>query len=214
MAAHTWDIVRHQVAIAGRVTEALSGEALGGTLVRISAGPPEFQNQLTLMQKKWGTRWSKMLDRYDQRRTASDGHFHFMDLPNGAYILIASIPGMGSRYDTEQAYVSVTRDDEDRIEMSITDIELSPTMIQGHIEKSSGGDDDEIPMAEIRVTGSGERAFTNDDGNYRVIGVETGTRQLTASAPGYDRESATVTLSTPGSVQTMNFTLHPMTNGE
>jgi len=213
MAAQTWEIVRHQVAIAGRITSEFTGAPLAGSLVRITAGPGEFQERLALLQKKWGAQWARKLDRYDQRQASSDGHYHFMDLPDGAYTLLASLPAMGSRYATEEAHVSVTRDDEDRIEMSIVDIVLSPTMIQGHIEKSSGGENDEIAMAEVRISGSGERAFTNDDGNYRLIGVETGRRHLTASAPGYDSASASVTLSTPGSVKTVNFTLNPSGNG-
>jgi hypothetical protein len=46
--------------------------------------------------------------RLDRTSTATDGYFHFLDLPDGDYTLIASLPGVGIRYGV--LFVSVFRE--------------------------------------------------------------------------------------------------------
>jgi hypothetical protein len=95
-----WEIVRHQVAISGRVTDAQTGRAIAGARVSLDSGPETF--------------------------TAADGHFHFLDLPPGPYTLQASVPGAGTRYGPAPMTVTVKWDDQGKITLAIADLALSP----------------------------------------------------------------------------------------
>ena len=43
-------------------------------------------------------------------RTRNDGHFHFMDLPDGEYSLTPSLPSFGYRYDTAEVNATLFHD--------------------------------------------------------------------------------------------------------
>jgi Carboxypeptidase regulatory-like domain len=186
----TWEEVRHQVAIAGRVTDARMGRAIGGALVMITTAPPAFSG------------------RDDRTRTAADGHFHFLDLPDGQYALTASLPGSGRRYGTASAQATVSRDSQGKITMATATIGLPSTTLTGRV---TGQNAAPVAMAEVRVQGSGERAFSDGQGDYRLAGLETGNRTVQVSAQGYQVLSRTVLLSQAGTVQTLNLSLVPAT---
>lgn len=175
-----WEIVRHQVAIAGRVTDFQTGKAIAQAQVQIVEGP-------------------------DRTRTAADGHFHFLDLPDGQYTLIASLPGSGSRYGTAQAEATVSRDAEDNITMATADIALPPTTLKGQITDQATGNP--VVMVQVQVQGSGERTFSDAQGRYILTGLEAGKRTVLVSARGYQPGSKTVLLSEPGTEQTLDFVL-------
>jgi hypothetical protein len=145
-----------------------------------------------------------MVERPDQTQTAADGHFHFLDLPDGDYTLTASLPGFGSRYGTAQRQVTVSRNAEGRILMAPADIVLPPTTLKGRIV---GQNDNPVGVAEVRVQGSGERAFSDGQGNYLMNGLEVGKRTVAVSAQGYQSASQAVVLGEAGNVQMLNFTL-------
>jgi hypothetical protein len=67
-----WQIVRHQVSIAGVVFDGATGQAIAGARVKIDDSP-----QWTL--------------------TRPDGWFFFLDLPRGNYSLTASFSSPGNR---------------------------------------------------------------------------------------------------------------------
>jgi hypothetical protein len=70
--------------------------------------------------------------RPDQTRTAVDGHFHFLDLPDGDYAVTASLPEAGNRYGTAEAKnLRVSRDGNGRIDWAWTDVKVPPTTISG-----------------------------------------------------------------------------------
>jgi len=134
-------------------------------------------------------------DRPDETRTAADGHFHFMDLPDGVYTLMALLPAAGTRYNQEHVDVTVTRDGEGNLKpMGVADIALRPTTLQGRIVDPNNAP---VPLAEIRVKGSGERTFSDayedpkgdpqksTKGHYRLTGLEAGQRLMRVSAQGY-----------------------------
>ena len=201
-----WEIIRHQVAIAGRVTDVQTGQAIGGAEVRITAAPPAFTDWLAARTKQYGAGWAAMDERPDQTRTVADGHFHFLDLPDGQYTLAVKLPGAGSRYGTAQASATVARDAQGRIKIAVADITLRPTTIRGLITGQGAAP---IVMAEVRVKGSGERAFTNAQGRYALTGLEVGPRTVLFSARGYQPASANVSLDAAGAEQVVNYTLVP-----
>jgi len=175
------EATRHQVAVAGQV------------------------DWLDNRRIQYGDRWNSMVERADRTRTAPDGHFHFIDLPDGQYTLTALLPGVGSRYGTAQLVVTVFRDDKGNINMAQADIALPPTTIKGKISKQSA---ESVPMAEVRVKGSGERVFSNSKGEYLMAGLEKGKRTVLVSVQGFKVASQTAQLNR-GAVHTLNFTLLP-----
>jgi hypothetical protein len=158
-------------------------------------------------------RRAAVAERPDRTRTASDGHFHFLDLPDGQYTLTASLPGAGSRYGTAQVEATVSRDAEGNISMVTADIALPPTTIRGRVVDQ---DNNPVGMAEVRVVGSGERTFSNADieapteiqGQYRLTGLEAGKRTVLVSARGYTTATQTVQL-TQGDAVERNVQLEP-----
>lgn len=201
-----WEIARHQVAIAGRVTDAQTGQTIGGAQVKITAAPSKFTDWLALQELQYGDRWASMPERPDQIRTAPDGHFHFMDLPNGSYTLMVKLPGVGTRYGVAQATVMVSRDAQGHINLVSTSLALPPTTLKGVV---TGPGAAPVAMAEVRVKGSGERAFTDGQGRYALAGLEVGNRTVSVSAQGYQPASQPVALSPAGVERPLDFDLVP-----
>ena len=193
------EATRHQVAIAGQVTDKQTGRAIEGSRVTITAGPAAYTHWLDLRLL------ADPSERPDVTRTAADGHFHYLDLPDGQYTLVASLPGTGSRYGTAPAQVTITRDAEGNIARAAADLSLPPTTIKGQVADSVSGE--AVVMAQLRVKASGEQAFANAQGHYLLAGVEAGSRTLLVSAKGYQPASQTVTLDAAGAERTVNFTL-------
>ena len=204
-----WEIVRHAVAIAGRVTDAQTGRAIGRARVSITDGPLAFNEWLANYAKQYGDRWETMMERPDQIRTAADGHFHFMDLPDGQYTLRASLPGSGTRYGTTQKAVTVSRDAQGSITIAVADVALPPTTLKGRIAKQNN---EPVVMAEVRVRGSGERTFSDGQGHYLLTGLEAskkGERILVVSAQGCQKVTKNVLLDQAGVEKTLDFVLVP-----
>ncbi|HYU34440.1 MAG TPA: carboxypeptidase regulatory-like domain-containing protein [Thermoanaerobaculia bacterium] len=201
----TWETVRHRAAIAGRVTDAGTGKPLPGARIEITAGPPELTSRLALLALQYGSRWASLAERADRTRAAGDGFFRFLDLPAGKYTLTASLPGSGSRYGTASVEVTLTADGEGRVALATASLALPATTIKGRISDATAA----IRMAEVRIQGSGERAWSDAQGNYALSGIEAGARKLTISASGFQAKSETVTLGTPGEVATRDVTLSP-----
>ncbi|MCP4514516.1 MAG: carboxypeptidase regulatory-like domain-containing protein, partial [Delftia sp.] len=103
--------IRHQAAIAGRVSDAQTGAAIAGSQVVISAGPETFQKGLALKARQYGESWDSLPERPDRAYTAADGYYRFINLPPGDYALTALLPGSGTRYGQAQASVNVSCDD-------------------------------------------------------------------------------------------------------
>ena len=196
--------IRHQVAIAGRVLNARTNEAMAGALIEIKAAPPAFDQWLAVYALQFGAQWNSLLNRPDRTRTAPDGHFHFLDLPDGQYTLTASMPGSGTRLGTAQAIVAVSRNAQGKLAMAVSDIALPPTTLKGTI---TGPNAANVVLAQVRINGSGECAYTNGQGQYLLAGLEVGHRIVSVTAQGYQSASQAVTLSTAGGEQTLNFSL-------
>lgn len=203
-----WETVRHQVGIAGRVTDAQTGKPVGGAQVIITSGPEAFTSLVALRALQYGTNWGAMLERPDRTQTAADGHYHLLDLPDGKYTVTATLPGTGTRYGAAQQSVTVSRDSQGRITWSSADVQLPPTTLMGQVSGKGAA----IAMAEVRVKGSGERTYSDGQGRYRLIGVEIGNRTLLVSAQGFKPASQAVQLGAAGAMQKLDFAMVP--NGQ
>jgi hypothetical protein len=147
------------------------------------------------------------VDRPDRTRTAADGHFHFLDLPDGNYAVTASLPEAGSRYGTaEVKNLPVSRDGEGRIAWAWTEVKLPPTTISGKVTNQSASP---VKLASVRVKGSGENAFTDDTGEYRLTALEIGNRTVSASAPGFKADPKIVQLGEAGKKQAVDIVMTP-----
>ena len=71
---------RHQVAVAGQVTDKETGRAVSRAQVAITTAPSEFQDWLAIKKIQYGERWDSMTERPDRTQTAADGYYYFMDL--------------------------------------------------------------------------------------------------------------------------------------
>ena len=114
----------HQVAIAGQVSDAETGQAIAGARVDLTQVPETFQKRLSLQALSYGDRWETLSRRPDRTYTTVDGWFHFIDLPASTYGLTVFLPQAGSRYGPVQKSVIVTNSG--KRSLSIT-IALPPT---------------------------------------------------------------------------------------
>jgi len=215
-----WQTVRHQVAIAGRLTDAGTGKAIQGARVSIEEGgmPPAFANFLRARAMQHGAAWSMMAERPDRTRTAADGIFYFLDLPDGDYSVTASLSGIGGRYGAAQARATVLRNQNGDYERVLLDLALQATTIRGKV--SDAARKKGVPMAEVRVKGSGEHTLSDARGLYVLAGIEPYTpkpgasaaaddpkRTIVVFAQGYKPESRQVALTAPGAVTQLDFEL-------
>ena len=199
------DEIRHQAALAGQVIESHAQKPISGAQVQVLAAPAGFMTMLTWRQKQYGSAWDALPARPDRALTALDGHFHFLDLPDGDYTIAASLPAGGSRYGSFQATATVQRDGAGNLKPAILSMAVPATALQGKVTKQAGGDP--IAAAAIRVQGSGETAYTAADGTFRLLAIEIGSRTINASAPGFQAFSQVVVLAQAGDTQVLNFVL-------
>jgi len=199
-----WQVARHRVAVAGRVTNSETGKAISGVEVTITESPEAFRQKMQSTSMRYGNRWRAMPERPDRTRTRDDGLFYFLDLPDGSFSFSASLPGSGRRFGIAQERAEVSRDDEGKTKITFVNLSLQPTALKGKI---TGQGQKAISMAEVRVRGSDERAFSDAQGQYLVAGIEPGNRVLLVSAQGYSSASQPVTVGGPGSSQTVDFSL-------
>jgi len=200
-----WQIARHRVAIAGQVLDAGTGKGVAGAEVTMSAMPSAFKNKVAIASLAYENSGNDRLERLDRTSTRKDGIFYFLDLPDGKYSLTASIPRYGTRYGATQQSAQVARDGKGNYKIGFVNLTLQPTTVKGKITGSAhkGG----VVLAEVRVKGSGERTFSDGQGQYVVSGIEPGKRVLLVNAQGYRAASEHVTLEEPGTSQTLNFSL-------
>lgn len=178
-----WEEVRRQVAIAGRVTDAVTCRPLAGAKVTISS--PAISFDLI---------------------TDSDGHYHALDLPAGIYTISAIFPEMGSRYGTSQAQTTVSVNSGGRIITGKADIGLPPTTLKGKVTSQNGTP---AAMAEISIRGSAERTRSDSEGNYTLSGIEKGIRQAEAAAMGFKPSAGNISIDQAGSTGILDFVLEP-----
>jgi hypothetical protein len=108
----------------------------------------------------------------------------------------ASLPSAGTRYGTARAKVTLKRPADAPAVAANASIGLPPTAVTGVVRDPDGA---AVPMAELRIKGSGEKALSDAQGRYRIPAIERGDRVVLASARGLAPASVTVTLAEAGS---------------
>lgn len=176
---------RRQVAIAGRVTDRQTGQAIAGADVSVKNADQKL---------------------VANSRTAADGHYHVMDLADGEYTLEASVPAAGSRYGTAQGQATVERDTEHRIKMAVTDFDLPPTRIHGRV--TDHDTHQPIAGASVRLRGDTQIMLTDADGRYALDGLVKGNPTVEVSASKYTMTWQDTSL-TAGQDQTVDVELSP-----
>jgi hypothetical protein len=222
-----WQIARHHVSIAGRVLDAGTGKPVAHALVYMSGEVPKaFDTKLGITALSYADRWHTTLKRPDRTITRTDGIFYFLDLPDGKYELRAGVPDLeklfrdlpegdnklrapipsyGKRFGVAQATVTIPHGGQGTQRVPFVSLALPATTVKGKV--TGAGRKAGVVLAEVRVEGSGERTFTDVQGQYVITGIEPGKRVLVVSAQGYRDKTQSVTLANPGASQPLDFTL-------
>lgn len=198
-----WETARHVVAIFGSVVDAVTKKPVPGAQVAIQDMPAAFKKTLQLKSLQFGGEWDTMPQRPDRTTSRMDGQFYFLDLPAGKYTLQANYSNAGRRYGQAQQTVQVVEDAKKK-KVAI-ELALPPTVVKGKIVVS--GQKAGVGMAEVRVKGSGERTFSDVQGQYLLTGMEPGKRTLMVFAQGYVAAVQAVNIPGPGTLETLNFNL-------
>ena len=197
---------RHEVAIAGRVLDAITGKPMGCADVALIAMPAAVEQRLKFTALAYGKQWAGMLERPDRTQSRADGLFYFLDLPDGDYSLRVSMPSLGNRFGKLELPAKVSRDAGGNVKFGLLRCPLPPTLVRGKV--TGPGQESGVPLARVRVKGSGERAFTDSQGQFVISAIELGKkRTLLVSAQGYGTKSKDFALLEPGSVKKVDFEL-------
>ncbi|MBD2184314.1 LamG-like jellyroll fold domain-containing protein [Aerosakkonema funiforme] len=200
---------RHQVAIYGQISDAETGLTIQNALVEITQMPETFKQWLILRSQQYGSQWQTLEHRPDRKRTAIDGYFHFLDLPDGEYTLTASLPSAGTCYGTAEIKAIVSRDSQGNYVKTAANMTLPPTAIKGKITDSGGVP---IALAKIQIARTTDYIFSDSKGNYLFSSLETSkaplkrTVNIQVSARGFQSASQSAELS-QGAMENLNFVL-------
>jgi hypothetical protein len=153
--------VRRRVSVAGFITDAYTGRAIYGALVRLERDG--------VLEK--------------DTRSAPDGLYYFLNLRTGRWRMRVTLPSMGFRYrEVNHDFVF----EPSTHAPAFINIPLEPFVIRGRVSaKGENG----IAMAEVIVKGSGEKCFSDTNGRYAIVAVEPAkeghTRLVQVFAKGY-----------------------------
>jgi hypothetical protein len=194
----TIDKISHRAALVGRVLDPLSQRVIAGAQVVITSGPAAWTEKLAALQS------GRPSLRPDVAVSDSFGFYRYLDLPEGAYALSATIPGAGTRYAA-----SVTGNATVVLTAAVTlDFAFAPTAVTGLVKASAPAGP--LPLARVRVVDSGEITHTASDGTYTLSPVEAGTnRVIEFSAQRYVTASLQVTVAQGTTTTASTVTITP-----
>lgn len=194
-----WELIRHQVAIAGQVTNAQTKKAIPNAEVIITKAPSAFTNWLKLKSLQYGDRWNLMVERPDRTITGDDGYFHFLELPEGEYTLTASVANAARRYGKAMLTVTIPTKVEGKVIVTAADMAVPSTVLQGKIFNQN---EEPVLMAQVQF-GNTVSTFSNDQGQYSLFSIEASEieRLVRVSAQGYQPTSQSVVINQPGTLQ-------------
>ncbi len=173
--------IRHRVAIAGSVTDSVSGRAIAGAIV-------------------------ELLDPPLQTFTREEGSFYFIDLPVGSYTLNISAPLFGTRYGVVNGLNILVQNtvDNQPILDSKARVRLTPTTLVGRVTRNDNNQP--IERAIVQLRWSTVQTLTDKEGRYTLSGLLAGEPTVQASAKGFSTSIQKVVL-TAGAETTANFSL-------
>lgn len=172
------------VALAGQVTDGVSGKPIAGAVVEI-------------------------VDRPERTVSRPDGIFFFLDLPADSYRLRVIAPQLGTRYgtvETDAVQVEDGRDAAGRVKVAKADVKLPPTRIHGQVTRSDNAQP--IVGAKVRLRGDTTVVRTDADGRYALTGLVAGNPTLEVSAANFVTASQAVELGA-GQDLTVDIALQP-----
>ena len=102
-----------------------TGEPIAGAEVTITQMPPRLEDRVKFRATLEEARWEALDERVDRTRTASEGSFCFVDLPEGQYTLTVVRQAPDRRYATGKVLVKVSVDDEGTFALTAADIALN-----------------------------------------------------------------------------------------
>jgi hypothetical protein len=211
-------MARHRVAIAGLAVDGVTGKPIAGAHIEIVGKPAAYEEKLRLLALSLGDT-GRETERPDTARTRADGLFYFLDLPEGRYKVLVFLPKEDTR---ARNALTMKRDREGdsyklngdkrygkiQQEMTVSYKEgfgklaffkLQPTGVTGRVIGATNKA--AVLLAEVRVQGSDERAFTDGQGQYTVAGVQPNQqakRRLLVNARGYRAVQLEVMIDEPG----------------
>lgn len=190
----TLTLPTHRVIISGQVCNAATQTPLARARVELMQVPEAFARWLAARALKYGDKWASLEERPDRVRTAQDGTFFFVDLPPGDYTLQATFATAGQRLGACSVQATVPARSEQTAPVSV-DLLLPPTALSGSVRLGGlDGIETPIPLAKVRLDGSGEQVFSDADGNFLLHSIEPGERVVRISAQGYEAFSQTIRL--------------------
>lgn len=141
-------------------------------------------------------------------QTGANGAYTLSNVPTGSRQVTASAGG----YTPQTATVQVADGQVTTRDFALTPAPVQPGAIAGQVYQLAGGRGAArvIPGATVQ-TDTGQAAQTDAQGAYTLNGVPPGSRQVTASADGYQSETATVQV-TSGQTARQDFFLRTATS--
>lgn len=216
-----WMEARHRVALAGLVVDAVAGKPIAGARVEITSKPAAYEKKLAMIEANL-SKLGQKLEMPDATRTRPDGLFYFLDLPEGDYKLVAFVPNQSirarsahrkgqdtfqargdKRYGKAQVDAKVTYRPDALRKLPV--LRLQPTGVMGRVMTSANKG--AVLMAEVRMKGSGERTFTDGQGQYVLTGIqpnERAERILQVRARGYKEQAVPVLIDKPGTCKKLD----------
>ncbi|XHX78782.1 MAG: carboxypeptidase regulatory-like domain-containing protein [Stenomitos frigidus ULC029] len=173
--------IRHYVAIAGVVTDSVSGRAIVGAIVEI-------------------------LDPKRRTLTRADGSFYFIDLPVGSYSLNIAPPSLNSRYGSINDLIIPVQNNEKGkpILNPKAKVQLVPTTLTGQVVRADNSKP--IGGAIVQLRRGEMQTITDKEGRYRLSGLLSGKPTIQVTTKGFSKSVQTVVL-TAGQTTTADFSL-------
>ena len=139
--------------------------------------------------------------------TGADGRYSFAALPVGVYTVSASLAGFTSH---EEEGVSVDEGATTSIDFVLAE-DLTTGTISGLVTSASG-----LPLsgAEIETTTGWHVAITDEDGRFRLEGVESGSYSVRVTKTGFEPHETSDVVVLPGEVTPLNLILLPIVGAD